>query len=339
MSYRTDMERVKKQRDTRKKRVELMLKCSIVILAVCLLVTGVAIGITLANGGFSADYDEDVDDGEDRKAPVIKGPEGDRMVVYLGEGIPYKSFIEVSDNSGEECTISVDNSKVNANAEGTYTVKYVVKDSTGNKAEYTLTLVIKNGEYSKTKLMTLVEAKAKALGITKEMTKEQQVRKIYEFVNSPNASASDANILFTDESNTPSQQMSRENWEVDWIEEACRTLSMSRMEGDCYTYYSVSKAFFEYFEIENLGIQRSAKSTEPGTHFWSVVNIGTKEKPNWYYYDATRLAGSYDAQKPKYGCLITESTLESYKTSKGGKEFYLFDKWAGFPTISTQKIS
>lgn len=338
MSYRTDMERIKKQRDTRKKRVELMLKCSIVILAVALLVTGVAVGIALANGGFFADYDEDEPSGNDRKAPVIKGPEGDRAVVYLGEGIAYKSLISVSDDSGDY-TLSVDNSKVNQNVEGTYQVKYVAKDAAGNKTEYTLTLIIKNGEYSKTKLMALVEAKAKELGITKEMTKEQQVRKIYDFVNSPNKSVENANIVFTDESNTPSQQMSRDNWEIDWIEEACRTLSMSRMGGDCYTYYAVSKAFFEYFEIENMGIQRSARSTEAGTHFWSIVNIGTKENPKWYYYDATRLAGSFDAEKSKYGCLITEATLQSYTTSKGGREFYLFDKWDGFPAISTQKIS
>ncbi len=338
MSYRADMERFEKQLAHRKQRMGMIIKCSIVILAVAIVLGGVALGITLATGGFSDTPDPDEGKTSDRKAPVITGPEGNRAVAYLGEPIAYKSFVSVSDNSGNY-TLSVDNSKVNQNEMGTYTVKYTAKDDAGNKSEYTLTLIIKNGDYSESKLMALVEQKAKELGITKEMTKEQQVKKIYNYVNSPNLSATLANIRFTNQSNTPSQQLSREDWEIDWVEEACRTLSMSRMEGDCYTYYSVSRAFFEYFGIENVGIQRSERSAESGTHFWSVVNIGTKENPKWYYYDATRLGGSFSADGGRNGCLITEEKLKSYVTSQGGKEFYLFDKWDGFPTIATEKLS
>ena len=164
------------------------------------------------------------------------------------------------------------------------------------------------------------------------MSKEQQVRKIYDFVNNWISWGSDrSNIM-----DTHGSAFTRDSWMVDWQEEAI--LSLKSKNGDCYSYYSLSKAFFEYFDIENIGIKRSEKSTEKGTHFWQVVNIGTKEAPKWYYYDATELAGTF-SDGTDYGCLMTEAKLNSYVTSKGGRKFYMFDKWENFPTIETQPLS
>lgn len=329
MSYRSDMEYMKTLYEERKAAVTRLLKLSFLLLAALILITLVAIIITAAVGGFSSGDDD---------APAVRGPEGGYAVISLGETISYKSLVEVSDED-ESVELTVDNSAVDPTKEGTYPVYYTATDSSGNETQYTLQLVIKKQAYSRAALMKLVEARAQALGMKKDMDRALLVRKIYEFVRDPNASATEANIRFTDESNTPSQKLSRESWEVDWIEEACRTLSMERMSGDCYTYYAVSKAFFEYFGIENLGIQRSSAAQAKGTHFWNVVNVGTKSAPRWYFYDATRLAGSFTADGTNHSCLITEKKLLSYVGSNGEKDFYLFEKGNAFPKIATEALS
>ena len=120
----------------------------------------------------------------------------------------------------------------------------------------------------------------------------------------------------------------------DWTEEAVRTLESE--EGDCYSYYSLSKAFFEYFGIENVGIRRSENyedAEEDGTHFWCVVNV----EEGWYYYDATRLAGTFD-DGSRNACLITEAKLKSYRGSHGEDYFYKMIKPVGFPQISTKEL-
>ncbi len=310
-----------------KKTMMTAIKITVIALAASLLLTAVAVVVALvteSGGGLSSD----------KQAPEIQGPEGNAVEVFLGDAIAYKSFVKVSDDSGKY-KLKVDDSRVNADQEGTYSVTYTATDEAGNEEQYTLKLTIKRELYSRHTLMELVDKKAQMLGLSKEMSKTELVRGIYDYVNSPSKGKNDANIYFSDESNTPTQQQSRDNWENDWIEEAVRTLQMSDMKGDCYTYYSVSKAFFEYFEIENRGIQRSDDSNEAGTHFWNVVNVGTEQSPQWYYYDATRLAGKF-SDGTNNGCLMTEAKLKSYKTSSGGTQFYRFEKPDGFPKIATQ---
>lgn len=328
VSYRSDMEAFAREARKRKKFMSLVLKITVIALAAAVLAAGIGIGVLLATGELSF-ASAGADSGEDTKKPVIRGPEGNTQVVYTGDAVSYKSFVQVSDNSGNY-ELTVDNSQVNLNVVGTYTVTYTATDGAGNQSTYTLTLVVKNGEYSDAKLMALVEAKATALGITKSMSKVEQVRKIYSFVNGITWQATG--------SNTPSQQISRENWELDWVEEAIRTLD--KKKGDCYSYYSVSRAFFEYFEIENLSIKRASdQDTKHGTHFWNVVNVGTESDPQWYYYDATRLKGTF-ADGTHNGCLMTESKMNSYTPSDSGSDLvmYRFEKWNGFPTISTKEL-
>lgn len=303
-----------------KKYMPMIMKITVLVLAVAVLVTAVAVVMALS--------DETV---SDREAPVIQPLYGDAVEAYIGETIAYKSFVRVTDDSGKY-KLSVNSDRVNLNQEGTYTVIYRAEDEAGNSSEYTLKLTLIKKLYSMATLNELVKAKAEELKLSSDMSKEELVRAVYNYVNSPSKSKDNATIYFNDESNTPSQQQSRKTWETDWIEEAVRTLKMDRMKGDCYTYYAVSKAFFEYFGIENIGIQRSDDAEEAGTHFWSAVNVGTESKPKWYYYDGTRLAGTF-SDGTRNACLITEKKLNSYRTSQGGDEFYLFDKPSDFPTI------
>jgi hypothetical protein len=158
------------------------------------------------------------------------------------------------------------------------------------------------------------------------MSKEEQVKRIFGYVNSPNEkNGSMANITYDrDGSNTDRS---------DWMREAYLTLEYG--SGDCYSYFAVSKAFFLYFGIENYDIQRSkGVTTQSGTHFWSMVNIGTEKSPRWYYYDATRLAKAHPNGS---GCLFTEAQLEYYN-NKVNSGFLTFDH-TGYPAASNTVIN
>ena len=339
MSYKSDMEYFREQQKQRRALLTRIIKITVLALAAAILVTGVAAGVTFLVNWDSPDAEDE--DGVTSGGLRIFGPENDTVTIMLGDKPAYKSFVTVSK---ENAKVTVDNSEVDISREGTYKVYYTATDEAERQASYTLTLVItKNSAYTEARLMSMIAQKAEALGITKSMSKEEQVRRIYNYVKDPSASASEANIFFSDESNAPSQKNQsgiRSGWETDWVEEAIRTLSMSRMRGDCYSYYAVSKALFEYFGIENIGIQRAAGSGMAGTHFWQVVNVGTKTAPKWYYYDATRLAGTF-SDGTGNSCLITEEKLLSYKTSKGERGFYTFDKnqYKNFPKTETTPIS
>jgi len=253
------------------------------------------------------------------------------VIGYVGQTPTFKKFVIVNDDTDDAPTVDISH-EVDVNKEGTYTVKYTVKDMDGNISEFTLRYVVKSAEYSDAILMEQIAELADELGISKSMSKVEQVRAIYKYVNSAST------VKFTDESNIP--QIDRNKWESDWREEAVR--GMESHEGDCYTYYSISKAFFEYFGIENVGIKRAENyegAADDGTHFWSAVNVGENGAQKWYYYDATRLNGYFNGDRSdNNACLITEEKLRSHRTSKGGDYFYKMVKPANFPKISSEEL-
>ena len=261
----------------------------------------------------------------DTEAPVIAGPVS--ITGYVGEAVAYRKAVEVTDNCFGEIDLVVDSASVDTSKAGSYRVKYTATDKAGNTSTLELTVNIFAEKVTRDMLMSKIEALSATLGITKSMSKEAQIKKIYAYVNSPTLSASQANIVFTDESNTDRS---------DWMREAY--LALQNGSGDCYSYFAVSKAFFEYFGIENLDIERS-KGIEPvykgeGTHFWSMVNIGTEKAPQWYYYDATRLAKPH---RMGSGCLFTEEQLNDYNTNVS-RGFLTFDH-TGYPEAATKTIN
>ena len=65
-----------------------------------------------------------------------------------------------------------------------------------------------------------------------------------------------------------------------------------------------------------------------------VINIGENGNDKWYYYDATRLAGSF-GDGSNSACLITQDTLNSHKTSGGATDFYLMTKAPAYLDFSS----
>lgn len=329
MSYRSDKENMQREVQAHKKSVFFVIKITFVVFAAFLLIFCVTL---LLSGIFNW---ESAPSGEDRAPSITQNMNLDGfeaynggVVGYLGVTPTFKKFISVSDDNDEAPTVSIEHN-VDINTVGSYTIKYTVTDTAGNITNKTLVYEVKKDDYSLSKLMAVIEDKAAELNITKDMSKVAQVRAIYDYVHSA--------IKFTDESNIPG--IDRSKWQSDWLEEAVRGLET--LEGDCYTYYSVSKAFFEYFGIESYGIKRAENyegAETDGTHFWSAVNVG-QSTDKWYYYDATRLNGYFNGDKSdKNACLITEAKLKSHKTSSGETYFYKMTKSYDFPTISTEEL-
>lgn len=298
MTYRDTLEEMKNDVEKRKKLVFKAIKISAVLLAVSLLCFVVTLCISLA-----------LDDGApkhsktDKTAPVITFKGGDPVIyATLGESVSYRKYVSATDDSGY-CKLDFNNKNVLLNQAGVYTVICTATDDAGNSAKMSIKVVVKKAEFSYESLMSKIAEKAEELGISTAMSAEEQVRRIFNYVNSPTKGKYEANIYFDDESNS-----ARDNWELDWVEEAYLTLQSG--EGDCYSYYSLSKAFFEYFGIDNIGIKRDdGVTTQSGTHFWLAVNIGSETSPEWYYYDATRLRYKFRSGS---GCLFTEAQLKDY---------------------------
>ncbi len=325
MSYRDDLRTFEQDAAKRKKLLSIIIKTTICALALCFAVMCTLLVMDLLSD--DSPNNDNSATGEDRKSPTLKLKDGDAIYMYVGENIAFRELVDAYDESGS-VTIDVDNSKLNKDKVGKYEITYIATDAAGNKKELDVTVVVTKQEYSYSKLMTEVGKKAVVLGIDKSMSTEQKIRKIYAYVNKRET------VTFTNESNIPN--INRSNWKTDWVEEAARTLESG--QGDCYSYYSLSKAFFEYFGIENEGIQRDFISNEAGTHFWSVVNIGTKDTPIWYYYDSTRLGGKF-ADGGTNACLVTLQKLRGYKPGDSDVtyDFYKFNP-ANYPTASTKEL-
>lgn len=326
MSYKNDKEQMNNEMNLHKQRVLFVIKITFIVFAVALVALATIFVVSLFKGGlFAAEKDE--------TAPIISAREGTTVIGYLGESPTYKKYVTVSDDKDDEPILAIDHKDVDINTEGSYKVRYQAKDKSNNKSKvFTLTYVVKNKAYSKDKLMAMVAELAKEKGITKSMSTVEQIKAIYKIINI------DYKITFSEasdlgESNIPN--IDRNNWKTDWIEEGIRTLELYNAGegvGDCYSFYAVSKAFFEYFGIKNIGIRRDTKiddeldanGNRKGTHFWHIVDIGGGK---WYYYDATRLGSTFKIDGTKNACLITQEKLDSYVISKtGGTYFYTIAK-------------
>jgi len=347
----------------KKKTMWKIITVTMVALAVSILAT-VGCGIFAAISDMS-DVGGNAGDEDVADRPVITAKKNP-TVVTLGTPLAYRSYVDIA--SGSEITEwTIDDSKVDDSKAGKYTVTYTVTDSAGNKSKpFKLTLEIVDSTYTEEALMQLVEQVAKdklkytkAEAAANNYTKEKIVKDIYNFVNDPEEKTGSAANIWYDKgpSNDPNQKKqsgskNRNGWKTDWVDEAYMTLSLDRMRGDCYSFYSVSKAFFEYFGIDNVGIQRAESSTQGGTHYWQAVKV----EKGWYYYDSTRSGSSFqhEGKSDKNACLITEAKLLDYvinnpDSGTRNDDYYVLDKknsdffdaddnGGKFPTIETTKL-
>lgn len=262
----------------------------------------------------------------DTEPPTLSLPE--YLVGYVGEGIAYRNGVEVRDNCFG-VTLTVDDSKVDTTKEGTYPVTYIATDAAGNTKSAVISIYIHKNRITEEVLNERIANIASEQGMSKSMSKEELCKRIYKYINDPSASPDAARFEYTGFSNDRTRS--------DWRYEAYMTLQNG--QGDCYSYFALAKAFFEYFGIENKDIERTQGLTPGETHFWNMVNIGT-DSDRWYFFDATRYAGKFTVGGNN-GCLLTYNQLKSYEPREWGfsaDKYYAFDK-AAYPTPQTDIIN
>lgn len=230
---------------------------------------------------------------EDTQAPAIT-VSGD-LHISIGENANYYSGVSAVDNKDGEVKPQVDKSQVNEGVEGSYTVTYTARDSSGNTATQTRTVVVSKERTVEDKLNEQVQA---ILGkiITPGMSQREKARAIYDWTHN--------NIGFVNHTE-----------ERDWRKNALD--GIKQRQGDCFTYFAVSKALLTAVGIDNLDITRSKNSTRTSPHYWNLVNLGD----GWYHFDACRVR----ANPPLQGFMFTDTYAEQFSANQVSG-YFTYDK-------------
>lgn len=234
----------------------------------------------------------------DTQAPTLTGV-GD-ISAYVGDGISYRTGVTIVDNCDNPVTMTIDSSAVNTDMEGSYPVTYTVKDGAGNVTETRITVYVYREAVTKEMLWAEID-RLIASEIPTSGSTELRAREVYEYVYYHVA------YVGTSDKN-------------DWVRAAYEGIRTG--EGDCYTYFALSKAFFERMGIPNMDIQRT-EGIVTERHYWNLVNIGSSAAPRWYHFDACRILG----ESPSLGCLMTDAQIGAFnqkKTDANGVSHYFY---------------
>lgn len=232
------------------------------------------------------------------------------ITAYLGESVEYLPHVYMSDNCVGELTINADESGLDLENTGEYTVYLTALDGVGNRSERAEVTVKVVERYTDALFEELIADVAREVS-AKNASAEIICRRIYDYTR--------AAVDYVGSSQKGD------------VKRAAYYGIVSG-EGDCYTYFSLAKVLLDYFEIENLDIER-ARGYTVDTHFWSMVNIGSADEPKWYHFDCTELRrDEYDHS----GCLLTDKQIDAY--TKIRKDFYKYNK-NEYPASSEEIIT
>lgn len=250
---------------------------------------------------------------EDHESPKLTGVRN--LETFLNTPISlYWDGISISDNCDGPITKQVDLSRVDYSKTGVYEIVYTVSDQVGNQSSYTALVEVVDRIITAEMLYEKLDVQIQNLGLI-GLPILEQCKKIYSFVNDSST------IHYKGVSNDPAR--------IGWVREAY--LALETGEGDCYTYFALSKAFFERLGIQNLDVQRLPGMTED-THYWSMVNIGSENAPRWYHFDATRL------KEPIYSSgILTDAQIQYY--SECIRPYFYFYDTSKYPSTDTAEVS
>ena len=228
----------------------------------------------------------------DTTEPVIEGQD---FSVEMGTNVSYRKNVRVTDNSGAEPSLKIDNSQVNLSVPGIYPVYYTATDASGNSATAQINL-------------TVVERK----DITEEMVFREADDLIAELITPEMSRWDTAYTLW--------------NWcrkQIRYSYSAGERSSvyagayegLHDRQGDCYVYYATFSVLLDRVGIENMCVQRVGGTSD---HWWNLVNIGD----GWYHCDA-----SPRNENHTYRCFMqTDEQLQWYTDFyKGHPNYYTFD--------------
>ena len=250
----------------------------------------------------------------DNEPPKIIGATD--ISVYVGDGVSYRSGISLVDNCDGEVHLQIDAHGVDTDVAGCYDVTYTATDSAGNTSVKPIKVYVYTERVTEEMLWTEIDRLIEE-NIARGTTTVQTVREVYTYVY--------YSIAYTDSSD-----------KSDWVRAAYEGIRTG--QGDCFTYFALSKAFFVRLGIENLDVQRT-EGIVTERHYWNMVNVGTDASPRWYHFDACKIRGV----AAPFGCLLTDAQIDAfsrYKVDGDGisNYFYAYDR-ASYPATDATIIT
>ena len=250
----------------------------------------------------------------DDQAPVMTGIKD--ISVYVGDGVSYRAGVSASDNCNAPVHLQIDSSLVDTSTEGSYPVVYTATDAVGNVTSIIAMVYVYRERITEEVLWEEID-RLILLHISPNVNAEQKARDVYSYVYH--------HISYADTSD-----------KNDWVRAAYEGIRTG--QGDCFTYFALSKAFFTRLGIETRDVQRT-QGIVAERHYWNMINIGTESAPRWYHFDACHIRGV----SAPFGCLLTDAQIAAFsqqKTDPAGVSnyFYAYDG-ASYPKTDTKIIT
>lgn len=312
-------EQLRRERARRRRRAQQARRAKLFLLAHQIILVLIALGIGFMLGRSSVKADpapaesqppaaaqpqtpaaSDPAQPSDTTPPVIMGV--NKLSVFMGSTIAYRSGILVTDETDPAPKLSVDSFQVNLSAPGTYPLYYTATDSAGNSCTVETTVTVAQAPDTYVDEAIIKETADKILSeiLTDGMTKEEQVNAIYDYIEKKCIY-----IANFDKS--------------DYMQAAY--LMMTDNRGDCFGFYAVSRLFFERLGLENLSVTRKPNDVRTTSHYWNMVSLDGGE--TWYHFDSTP-----HLTYPTRTCLITDADLEAFNELM--PNYYYYDQ-GSFP--------
>ncbi|MBP5250421.1 MAG: transglutaminase domain-containing protein [Lachnospiraceae bacterium] len=244
--------------------------------------------------------------GPDYEPPVISGVQP--IVVAVGGTVSYKRGVEITDNSGGDVELIIDNSTVDLSKPGEYDISYTAIDHAGNTTIIFSTVTVKDADV----LMKETEAnrladKVIAEVISDDMTEWQKIYKLWQWVRS--------NVKYT---YTTGDMTSEYTGAYEGLHDGI---------GDCYSYYATYKILLDKAGIQNLKCTRVGGESD---HYWNLVMYEGK----WYHCDASPRR----PDDPFHTFLQTDLQIKAYTESYPERPNYYTTDWDAYPERATVPV-
>lgn len=223
---------------------------------------------------------------DDVEPPFIQVPN----VIYaaIGNGVAYKSNLVLSDNTGNEPELTIDNGGVNIQIEGIYPVTYTATDKAGNSTSKEVDVKIYNDTGTEGQIITMAQEVLSDI-ITDGMTLKEKAVAIFNWCHN---------------------KIGYDNFynKEDYL--SCAYDGLSKRSGDCFVYAYVSQVLLTEAGIPNVSIEKIPTATTK--HIWNLVDVGD----GWVHFDATRRMDKMQI------CLWDNSKLLDYSNKNSKSHNY-----------------
>ena len=241
------------------------------------------------------------------KKPVIRGTKN--RIIYTGESIAYRTDVTVEDVMDPDVQLMIDNSNVDLDRPGIYTVVYSATDKYDRTGEASILVTVQERPENYGDRLALQERTEEILSelIYDGMTDIEKAFEIYVWVRK--------NIPWNN-TRTPR----------DDVEEALA--GMNGESGDCYTHAITCKKLLDAAGVENIMMERKPG---PGQHYWLMVRIND----DWYHMDPSPIYTS------EHICFLgTDGEVEEFSnTVRQGYYNYDHSRYPSTPLVSPAKVT